>query len=554
MALKTNRTLFLFLSLLIFFSGCSKSPEDLESLNQNPNVTVGLNEVSAYQLVELKVKQNFESEYKGTFGTASLDLYKSSDSTIAFFVPEVSAGDHILKFELSDVKFKVVETPLVDAAKELETFEFSFDARTAMMVPANTAETEELNAIKKFKKDVFDLFASMTPDQQKQAIALYKNYKSSVPDFASSVFVNLDAPGVYGRQSDCSRTNYKTFYDCTCDNLSVSYMEFKRSTAEVMKYVVMAGTVGGTALTLSALGPVAIGITAVGMSLPVAAAVYLAVTELWPAWVKLRNNTYDIIKAPWIFRDELFNNLKAEFAHGSMTDLNVLAGFRTMNETDGSATPKTGAFISAYTSLKSGWDKLSGLFGNLPSFTQGNKEVTLTASEITIDQISNPYVKLVGQQGESAKFETTSGKEETFTYRIRAEKEGFVEEKTASAKVLAPPSFQLTSYWKLYHYSDGTRTQVGQVDLIDFKSGSGERAWPVSYVGSDGTFHDQSGNTDTRFTWNQSFSASKSQLNLTHNYWNVLYQFDYDPNSPTRLIGQSIGLSNNGYNLELVKQ
>jgi hypothetical protein len=72
--------------------------------------------------------------------------------------------------------------------------------------------------------------------------------------------------------------------------------------------------------------------------------------------------------------------------------------------------------------------------------------VTLATSDISISNISNPNVQLVSRSNQSVQFKTTSGKEESFTYTIQVNKQGFTETSTVSGKVL--PGIDSTNIYK----------------------------------------------------------------------------------------------------------
>lgn len=431
--------LLLFIGTAAIYSGCKKEkPEDNNPGTTNNNgITAEKTNVKTFEIINLKVNQTLSDKYNATFGSTAIELLKTSDSTLTFYVPDVTEGAYALKFELADINFNVTKTPEVNADQLVSVLFQNFDTKVSELNPVTNEEKSEVDSMNIFKQEILKVFNSLTEEQKRQTALFYEANKEVFKSFSDNVQNNFDAPTSLGKQSDCPRTDYKTFYDCTSANLANSYSNFKSSSREFVRMIAMAGAMGGVALKMSALGPVALGITAVGMSLPLSMAIYLGAVEVWPAWVKLRNDTYEYLKAPWIFREELFNSIQTEYGNDSYTDLNLDAGFRTLKSGDGDVTQNTGTFISALSSLNTYWEKLSSLFGKLPSFQSNQKNVTLTANEIKITNISNPYVKLFEQDGEKVKFKSTTGNEETFTYNIKVNKEGFVEEKTVDAKVLA---------------------------------------------------------------------------------------------------------------------
>lgn len=112
--------------------------------------------------------------------------------------------------------------------------------------------------------------------------------------------------------------------------------------------------------------------------------------------------------------------------------------------------------------------------------------------------------------------------------------------------------FQLTGIWTLKWYTNDTQTELSQTDYIDFQNGTNDIALPLYTIYANG---DREESIDSPATWNQSFNKNLSKLSLTNNYWtNITLRFTYDPKNPKNLLGESLGLSNNGFNLKLTKQ
>jgi hypothetical protein len=208
-----------------------------------------------------------------------------------------------------------------------------------------------------------------------------------------------------------------------------------------------ASAVAGYALTLSAFGPTAIGLTAVGVGLPLFLALSTLVLEVWPAWVQLRRATVELLKTPWIFHDELFANVKTVFSGNLSEPLLLAPGFRTLRSSDGAASASASSplFIRARSSVAALWTTVQEVFGALPAFESQSQATQLAAGDVTIDSISNPDVRLVRHSGQEATFSTLSGKLADFTYRMLVRKEGFQHERVLSARVNAAPTYLLAS-------------------------------------------------------------------------------------------------------------
>lgn len=133
-------------------------------------------------------------------------------------------------------------------------------------------------------------------------------------------------------------------------------------------------------------------------------------------------------------------------------------------------------------------------------------------------------------------------------YKRKFDGKEFTASLSASFKVIR---YAMSGMWRLIYFTNSSRSTMSQSDLIDFGAGS-TTGYGLSYIAyPSGITHI----FNPPRQWNQQFRPDTYKLNMTVPGLNILYQFDCD-GSPgiTRMIGQSIGASNNGYTLELVKQ
>jgi hypothetical protein len=150
------------------------------------------------------------------------------------------------------------------------------------------------------------------------------------------------------------------------------------------------------------------------------------------------------------------------------------------------------------------------------------------------------------------KLEAISDTETEFNFDLvyTDDKYGFEFSDTYAAKVVIPV-FELTGTWYLSHYESDKRTNLSQKTTLDAQGGALDTVLAYGYTNNQGW------NPYKKWTYGlngftQSYSSGK--LSLSHNFFkNVLYVFVYDPSDPNKLIGESIGLSNKGFNLVLSK-
>lgn len=427
---------FLLVVLVVVINNsCSKKDDPI--IPDNNLIMAEKTDVKTFEITNLIVKGTLLGKYSGTFGNVPIELLKTSDSTLTFYVPDVTIGDQLLKFELGKINFKVTKTALVDADQMATTIFNNFDKQVAALNPTTAEEIAEVDSMNKLKQEVLELFNTLTVDQKKQTALFYEANKEIFKSFSLNVNSNLNAPTIFRSQSDCPRTDFKSFYGCTAENLANASIDLKNSSIEFLKMMGMAGSMAGIAYNTSVLGPVAWGITAVGISLPLGMAGYLLITEVKPAAVKFKNALIPFINANWIFSKGLFITVTKQFASESNTDLQLDSKFHSISTVDADVNYGTGFFINSMASLSVYWNKLTAVFGIMPTYKNNEGPATLISGDISISNISNSNVQLISQSGEQVKFKSLSGNEETFNYHIKVVKEGFVEEETLNAKVLA---------------------------------------------------------------------------------------------------------------------
>jgi hypothetical protein len=436
-----NFLVFVFLSLPVLNS-CKKEEPVIPPININ--ITAEKTEVRTYEIINLKTNGNLSAKYLATFGTIEIELLKTSDTTLTFYVPDVNEGEFTLNFDLVNIKFNVSKTQEVDANQLVAEMFQNFEIQVDVLNPTTTDELAEIDSLNSYKKEVLALFNSLSIDEKRQTALFYEANKDIFKSFSNSTFANLDAPTTKSKQSECPTTDFKSFYGCTATNLGDAAVGLKNSSIQFLKMMGMAGVMAGIAYNTSVLGPAAWGLTAVGISLPLGMAGYLLITEVRPAGLHFKHSLLPFLKANWIFSKALFQATTEVFQDQISTSLNLTPKFRSLTSNDGNVNSGSGYFISAMTSLREYWDKLKAIFGNFPTYNNTEEPTTLATNEISISNISNSNVQFQGNVGQSVKFKSLSGNEENFSYNIRVSKEGFVEEKTLTGKVLPATPIELT--------------------------------------------------------------------------------------------------------------
>jgi uncharacterized protein (TIGR02145 family) len=411
---------------LLTNNSCKKEKKD-----QLPTVKEVLAEkknVKTYELIDLTTKQSLSDKYTGTFGSLSIELVKTSDTTLSFYVPDVSAGAATLKFELATIEFNVSKTIVLSADVVINNLNQKFDDQVQTLPASTPEEIADVKNLNDYRQEVLALFNGLTVEQKTQALLIYEANKAEFQTFANNTFTNLDAATAMRLQSECPKTNFREFYNCTGENLGTAAAGLKKSSKDFLYMLTMAGV-------SAYLAPASFGLSAFGTVLGGGTAAYLLFTELLPASLHFKQALFPYLESRWVFSNALFDVVVADFKSQESTSLNLTPKFRTLTAADGAVSSGTAYFINAMKTLEGYWNKLTAVFGNYPSYKNTETATTLTTSEITISNISNGNVQYLGNTDQSVTFKSVSGKDEAFTYKIRIEKQGFTEEKTLSANV-----------------------------------------------------------------------------------------------------------------------
>ncbi|MDF2456654.1 MAG: hypothetical protein K0R51_2647 [Cytophagaceae bacterium] len=413
--MKTNyfkQTLLVLLFATALFNSCSKKKDEVAPSSDNSGVTPSQTSVSTYKIVTLTSKETLASSYNGTFGNVPVTLTKTSDSTLAFIVPEVATGEQVLKFDLSTIRFTVSQTISADAEQTIAEIIQTFDSNIGALDPETPAEYGDIDSMTLAKMQITNYMNALSDDEKKQAVLFYEANKELFTPFISSVQALPSGSIEFRSQSDCPRTNYKEYYLCHASILL-------GLTSELSTSFQAASSVFGTETNAFVGG------------------MYLILTRVRPSIFKFRGMAGSFLEAKWILSDKLFQDIPFQFTDEEYKNLNLNAKFRTIDTyEDQYLSGTTSELFLSLAFLNLYWSQFKFL-GEFPAYKNLSIPATLVTGDITISNITNPRVELWGQSGESVRFRSINGTEESFQYTIQIEKQGFSYSKVLSAQLRA---------------------------------------------------------------------------------------------------------------------
>jgi len=189
--------------------------DDADKHPLHKNVVAEKKDVKTFEIVSIIAREDLAETYSATFGSAPIELRKTSDSTLTFFVPDVAAGEAVLKFDLATLKFNVAKTQEVNANQLISTITQNFDSRVGLLSPSTPDEVAEIEALSAYKDEVLELFNTLSYDEKRQTVLFYEANKEIIKTFVRKKFTALDESGRLKEVSDCSKTDLRYYYGCT---------------------------------------------------------------------------------------------------------------------------------------------------------------------------------------------------------------------------------------------------------------------------------------------------------------------------------------------------
>lgn len=426
--MKKNAIKILTTVLLLVLHSCTNEDNPLIP-ESNTDITAEKNNVKTFEVINLISKKELLDKYEGKIGKTSIELLKTSDSTLTFFIPDIPAGQTELNFELATIKFNVTKTSEINEQQFINEFNTNLDNSIKILKESMPHESNEITNLINYKNDVSSLFNNLSEDEKRKTILFYEANKEIFKSYINNSFSQVGHPNTLRLTTDCSTEDVRYLYGCVANELGRSARGLIRP---LWKFTEMLFLAGASAI----LAPASLGLSAFSTTLALGMAAHILFTELGPAAIKFGSSSLTFLKVNWIFSKAIFETVVEEFQDQVSTSLNLKPKFRSLQATDTDITPGSTYFIDALNSLREPWSKVSSVWGELPSYSNTEESTTLETNEIVISNISNPNVQYLGNDGQSVKFKSLSGKEEAFSYRIRVMKGGFIEEKTLNAKLI----------------------------------------------------------------------------------------------------------------------
>lgn len=543
-------------SISVFYSSCEKlNPVDED--NEPLELTIDKTNVTPFEAITI-TSSNYtflNDMYPGIIADRDIEMRKTADNKLMFMMPSISSGSQTLSFNLAghdfNIEFTIDALPVVDNPEVIIT---DFKQEMSNMVDTieylnsisglNVSE-QNLQLIKTYLAE-FNQANTTATDAEKQELAQFMQVNPELFDLGYFNFQILNDSLVVG---------------------SRSFVAWDKKLTRDMQY--FTGLIIATGATIGIFN----GTLYSGNPFLIGAATLALATEfvlVFDQTETMLNRSYKPFEIDFLNGQKSATNI--EFENNIPFILGIDASYRTLYNNDEGSSSVIIDLVANINTFTGYWNTavsyIPGLDGTVTNLDDQNaykvnsSTAPVTPQYITIENISNSNVTISQFSNTDAvrvTFTTSANEDQDFAFDIVYTNPDFSEERiTVDAVISVVEPFYLTGNWHFTWYTDDTRTEATQIDLINFQNGPPSVGEPISsyYVSSGETVS----TVGSPATWNQSYNPDQwgyelPVVSLTNNYWgNILLRFVYDEENPNTLIGESIGLSNNGFNLELTKQ
>ncbi len=459
-----------FLLIALIITSCKKEDNGIlyppGQRTDVPILTVEKTDVKTFEVISLTVLDEVTSDkYQVSFGEEKIELVKSSDSSLVFFVPDVPAGSYELISDFGRTIFNVTATQITSAESVIEVLLQNFDNQISDFNPSTPEEEQEINSIIQYKDEALAFFNDLSTEEKRKTALFIEANKEPFVTFVNNLYTQLDAATVRNKQSECPTTDNLAFYNCTSENLGDSFNDFIKALKKMKDFFILAGIAIGISPTPAGLGVA---------SFSIGGAMFFLWADIAPASKKLYNDSKPFFQKPWILGVEFYKDVigNIQFSTNVSFNLDTDAFFRTISLEDIDISQELDYFINSWLNLKPNWEEFEVLIGIPPTFEENLEVINLDDEDIEAYGITNPNVQLVEYSANSIEFTTTSTEDEDFSFTIKTVKEGFEIEQEISATItnFICPSYTVSgsncTYPNLQDFMNGeyllTGTQNGR--------------------------------------------------------------------------------------------
>lgn len=406
----------LFLGIIFFALSC-KEENEKPIIQSKFILKFDNSELLPYQFVHFKSNNIPNEENEIAIGTETYYLYKTSDSTLSFILPDLAKGKHIITSpDYEEFEIVVQEHPTY----EIDNLISIFNSNKVELI-------KEFSTLGKYPKNIEnkikisdDLITKLEILSNSEKDLFLKYYYANIDifkDFIGDINQEQDENFIFELQNrNCEGENYKEFYNCTHEKFANIY---NRLNSGLVKF--------NLNLNLqSILNPNNnwlekphnwkendSKLNILGLSL------YSLLNRINIDISTFNANTYRLSTRQIILSNQTFEGVKTKYTSNKFDDLDIYPYFATYNIDSSLYFENTLLLDKA----KKYYEKIAGKVLNITDsipkndfYTDDNFQVK--DIEVKAENISNPNVEWVNSSGKSIMFRNNTETEQSFSFDL----------------------------------------------------------------------------------------------------------------------------------------
>jgi hypothetical protein len=199
-----------FLLAILILISCKK--EKVIDIISNLNYSAEKTNVNTYEIISLSSNSAITTKYNGSFGTTPVVLVKTSDTTLAFIVPDVASGQYQLLFDSASIKFNVTKTQETNPDQLVKTIFQSYDSYVSGLVQNTAKDTAYVQELRQFSKNASDNYIALTSEQKKLTALFYTANQNLFTSFNDKLANDLDTTIQKRQLSECPNTSFNPYF------------------------------------------------------------------------------------------------------------------------------------------------------------------------------------------------------------------------------------------------------------------------------------------------------------------------------------------------------
>lgn len=424
---------YLLLLLIIFAFSCKEE-------NEKPNVqskfilTLDNNKLLPYQIVHFKSDNIPFEENEIAIGSDTYYLYKTSDSTLSFILPELSIGIYTISSpDYEDFEIEVKEHQNYDLSSLTSIFQSKEEELSSKINNPGYSNINIENKIK-FSEDLANLLINLSNQNKELFLKYYHANINIFSDFIDDIINERDENYIFELENRiCEGENYKEFYNCTHEKFANIYNRLNAGLIKLNLNLNLQSILNPNNNWLEKphnWNENDSKFNILGLSL------YSLINRINTDISTFNRNTYSLSSRQIILSNKTFEGVKTKYTSNKYDDLDIFPYFATYNIDSNYYFENT---LLLHKSKKD-YEEIAGRLTNFTDSIPKNvfhidDNFLVKDIEVKAENISNPNVEWTGSNGKSIMFRNNTETEQSFTYDLVYKSQGQEVRKNINATI-----------------------------------------------------------------------------------------------------------------------